>query len=526
MEQIPKSALPTGPVVLCILDGWGERAPAADNAISLAETPTYDRLRATCPTGLIDASAKAVGLPDGQMGNSEVGHMNIGAGQVVMQDLPRIDAALATGALAADHRLNGFAGRILAAGGCCHLLGLVSPGGVHSHQDHIVALARILAAAGVDVRIHAVLDGRDTAPRAADEDLRRFAADLGESGRIVTVIGRFFALDRDQRWDRVEQAYQAIRWAIGAPAENLETALQTARDRGENDEFVTPTVIADYAGMKDGDGLLMANFRADRAREILTALVDPDFSGFDGGQLPAFSDRLGMISYSSALDKWFPALFQPIDLTDTLGEVTAKAGKRQLRLAETEKYPHVTFFLNGGREQEFPGESRILVPSPNVKTYDLQPEMSAVEVCDNLVAAITGGDYELIICNFANPDMVGHTGVLAAAISAVQTVDQCLQRIETAIHAADGCLLITADHGNIEQMTDPDTVGPHTSHTTNLVPAILVNGPASVTRLRMGQLSDVAPTLLTLMGLVPPTAMTGRSLLVDDPPAVVTNAAE
>ena len=526
METKLTSATGQAPVVLCILDGWGEREAAPDNAISLAATPTYDRLRATCPTGRIDASAEAVGLPAGQMGNSEVGHMNIGAGQIVMQDLPRIDAAVASGALASNPQLQAFAARIAAAGGCCHLLGLLSPGGVHSHQDHIVALARILSAAGLEVCIHAILDGRDTAPRAADEDVQRFVADVGDAGRIVTLIGRFFALDRDQRWDRVEQAHQAIRWGKGAVAADLSTALQGARDRAENDEFVTPTVIADYAGIADGDGVLMANFRADRAREILTTLVDPDFNGFDIGALPVFSAQLGMISYSRALDQWFPALFQPVDLKDTLGEVVAAAGKRQLRLAETEKYPHVTFFLNGGREQEFPGETRVMVPSPKVKTYDLQPEMSAVEVCDQLVAAIASGDYELIICNFANPDMVGHTGVLSAAIDAVETVDQCLGRIDAAICAAAGCLLITADHGNIEQMTDPETVGPHTAHTTNLVPAVLVNGPTAIKQLRSGRLSDIAPTLLRLMGLAAPAGMTGRSLLSEDHDLVLTRAAD
>ena len=526
MTNTSSFSAPTGPVVLCILDGWGERAAAADNAISSAATPIYDRLRDSCPRGLIDASAGAVGLPEGQMGNSEVGHLNIGAGRVVMQDLPRIDRAVADGSLAADTRLARFVARVKEAGGRAHLLGLLSAGGVHSHRDHMLALARTLHAAGLDVVIHAVLDGRDTPPRAADADLPGFLDDLGETARVVTVCGRFFAMDRDQRWERVVEAHRAIAGGDGVVADDPLAALYAARARDESDEFVQPSVVAGYSGMADGDGLLMANFRADRAREILTSLVDPDFDGFTRGTPPAFADRLGMVSYSQALDQWFDALFPPLDLADTLGEVVAAAGKRQMRIAETEKYPHVTFFLNGGREEEFAGETRVLIPSPKVKTYDLQPEMSAATVCDRLVAAIEGGDFDLIICNFANPDMVGHTGVMAAAVRAVETVDHCLGRLEAAIAKTGGRMLVTADHGNIEQMRDPAIDGPHTSHTTNLVPALLIGGPSAVTSLRPGRLADVAPTILALMGLAAPAVMTGNSLLVTEDGGTAAVAAE
>jgi len=509
-RRLPK---PRGPVVLCILDGWGYREERENNGILLAETPVWDRLMASCPRALLNASELHVGLPAGQMGNSEVGHMNLGAGRKVMQELPRIDQAILDGSLGQNPELAKFAASLKQSGGACHLLGLVSPGGVHSHQDHMVALAKLLAAQGVTVKIHAFLDGRDTPPKSALGYMKKFLADLGDAATIATVSGRFFAMDRDKRWDRVEQAYDVAVDGKGAAAKSALAAIEAAYERDETDEFVAPSAIAGYAGMQDGDGVLMANFRADRARELLTALLDPAFDGFARGRTIRFGAVLGMVEYSSSLAKFMPCLFTSAALENVLGAVLAKAGMRQLRIAETEKYAHVTFFLNGGVEQEFPGETRILVPSPKVKTYDMQPEMSAPELTDKLVAAIGSGDFDLIVVNYANGDMVGHTGNLQAAIQAAQTIDASLGRLEAAVQQAGGVMLVTADHGNIEMMQDPDTHEAHTAHTLNLVPAILVNGPKEAVGLKDGILADVAPTLLQLLGLPQPGEMTGRSLL-------------
>jgi 2,3-bisphosphoglycerate-independent phosphoglycerate mutase len=452
------------------------------------------------------------------MGNSEVGHMNLGAGRVVMQDLPRIDLALnfpdvERGALAADPTLAEFVASMRRSGGAVHLLGLLSPGGVHSHQDHMAGLARLLAGCGLRVIVHVFLDGRDTPPSSARGFMERFLADLPEGATVGTVSGRFYAMDRDKRWDRVDLAYRALVDAQGQPADDAFAAIDAAAQRGETDEFALPTVLKGYAGMRDGDGLLMANFRSDRAREILTALLDPAFEGFPRSRRPAFAASLGMVEYSSALNPLIPALFPSNVLIDTLGAVVSAAGKRQLRIAETEKYAHVTFFFNGGEEKVFEGEERILVPSPAVRTYDLQPEMSAPEVTDRLVDAIESGKFDLIVVNFANTDMVGHTGILEAAIKAVEAVDSCLGRLEAAVRAAGGRMLVTADHGNAEEMRDPDSGEAHTQHTLNRVPAILVGAEAEPVALQDGALADVAPTLLALMGLPQPAAMTGRSLL-------------
>ncbi|MSO84544.1 MAG: 2,3-bisphosphoglycerate-independent phosphoglycerate mutase [Rhodospirillales bacterium] len=509
------------PVVLCVLDGWGERGPAADNAIALAKMPNWNRYLGAAPRARLDASALEVGLPEGQMGNSEVGHMSLGAGRVVMQELPRIGQAVKTGALARHPRLLEFIAALKKSGGVCHLMGLLSPGGVHAHQDHIAALAKIVAAADVPVAVHAFLDGRDTPPQSALDYLAGFEADLAGTNnvRVATVTGRYWAMDRDHRWERVEKAFFALAEGKGEKAETPRAAIEVAYGRGETDEFILPSVIGAYAGMKDGDGLLMANFRADRVREILAALAVPAFSAFARPRRPRFAALAGMTGYSAELDPLFPALFVTENLTRILGEVVADAGLKQLRIAETEKYAHVTFFLNGGREREFPGEERILVPSPRVATYDLQPEMAADEVTDRLVAAIASGRFDLIVVNYANGDMVGHTGILAAAIQAAETVDRCLGRIERAAIEAGGALLITADHGNCEQMLDPETGQPHTAHTLNRVPVILVNGPPGAGRLRDGRLSDVAPTVLELMGLAQPREMTGQSLLLAQPAA-------
>ena len=507
---------PRRPVVLCVLDGWGHRETRENNAIRMARTPVLDRLYKTCPSALIDASEQEVGLPPSQMGNSEVGHMNLGAGRIVTQDLPRIDAAIESGELAANPALARFIGRLKKSGGTAHILGLLSSGGVHSHQDHMAALARLVMAAGVPVAVHGFLDGRDTPPRAARDDLRAFQAAGAPGGPEVpfaTITGRYYAMDRDRRWERNALAYRVLVSAEGETAPDAATAIEQSYAADTSDEFVKPTAIGGYSGMNDGDGLLMANFRSDRARQILAALLDPEFDDFARGRVVRFAAALGMVSYSAALDPLLDTLFEPLELGHTLGQVVAEAGLKQLRIAETEKYAHVTFFLNGGREAEFPGEERIMVPSPRVATYDLKPEMSAFEVTDKLVAAIEGGRFDLIVVNYANGDMVGHTGNLSAAIAAVEAVDACLGRLANAATAAGGALLITADHGNAEQMADPGTGQAHTAHTTNKVPAILVNAPSWAAALDDGRLADVAPTLFALLDLPAPAEMTGRSLI-------------
>ncbi|MBF0335386.1 MAG: 2,3-bisphosphoglycerate-independent phosphoglycerate mutase [Alphaproteobacteria bacterium] len=504
------------PVVLCILDGWGHRDEREGNAIALADTPNWDALRATCPAALLKTSGLEVGLPDGQMGNSEVGHMNLGAGRVVMQDLPRIDLAVADGSLAENPTLAGMIASLRRTGGVCHMLGLLSPGGVHSHQDHMAALGRLIAGQGVPVRVHAFLDGRDTPPSSGLGFVERFLADVaGSDVTIASIGGRYWSMDRDKRWDRVTKGYDAMACGKGVHAPDAPAAIQASYDDGKTDEFMLPAVIGDYSGMRDGDALLMANFRADRAREILSALVDPAFDGFPRSRVVDFATRLGMVEYSTDLNRFIQPLFPAQELTRILGELVSEAGLTQLRIAETEKYAHVTFFFDGGEEATLPGEDRILVPSPKVATYDLQPEMSAVEVTDRLLAAIASNRYDLIVVNYANGDMVGHTGVIEAAVRAVQTLDGCLGRLAQAVRAAGGRMLVTADHGNAEQMVDPATKQPHTAHTVGPVPVLLVNGPAGVT-LRDGRLADVAPTLLALLRLPQPQEMTGRPLLVQD----------
>ena len=504
------------PVVLCVLDGWGCRPPAEDNAISRADTPVYRRLLATCPNAQLVSYGVDVGLPEGQMGNSEVGHLNLGAGRVVVQDILRIAAAVKDGSLAKNPALAHLIEELLVTRGTCHVLGLISPGGVHSHQDQIASLVRTVAEAGVPVAVHALLDGRDTPPKSACDYIRKFEADIaGRNAKIVTVGGRFYAMDRDKRWERVERAYDAMTHAKGERAPDPIAAIAAAYARGETDEFVLPTVIDGFTGMWDNDGLLCGNFRADRVREILTALLDPAFGGFPRAKFVEFVAAVGVTEYSAPLAKLMPALFAPIRLKRLLGEEVARAGWRQLRIAETEKYAHVTYFFNGGNEKPFEREDRSLVPSPKVKTYDEKPEMSAEEVTRVLVEAIRDDKYEFILVNYANPDMVGHTGNLEAAIKAIETVDRCLGQVEAAVKEMDGVLLITADHGNAEQMYDPVNHMPQTAHTVGNVPAILVNAPG-VRALHDGRLADVAPTLLALMGLPQPEEMTGRSLLFSE----------
>lgn len=441
--------------------------------------------------------------------------MNLGGGRVVMQDLPRIDAAVADESIARLPALNDFAASVKAGSGTVHLMGLLSPGGVHSHQAHLAALARALAEQGLTVAIHAFLDGRDTPPRSGADFLRDFEREIAGNERIsiVTVSGRYYAMDRDSRWDRVEKAYAALVEAKGEVADSAAAAIDASYQQDAGDEFVLPTVIGSYAGMGDGDGILMGNFRADRAREILSALLDPGFDGFARSQIAKFSAALGMVSYSTALDNLLSVLFPPQHLTNVLGEVLANAGLKQLRISETEKYAHVTFFFNGGEEQQFDGEERILIPSPRVATYDLKPEMSAYEVTDRLVEAIGNGRFDIVIVNYANGDMVGHTGDFDAAVKAVEAVDACLGRLEDAVLTAGGTMLVTADHGNCEMMRDPATGGAHTAHTTGPVPFVVVGATDSVTGLNEGRLCDVAPTVLDLMMVPQPEEMTGQSLL-------------
>lgn len=502
------------PVVLCILDGWGLRDDPANNALAQARLPNYRRLLETRPFAKVGTSGRDVGLPDGQMGNSEVGHMNIGAGRIAVPDLGRIDNAVADGSLKDNPAITGLIAKLKQSGGALHLLGLLSDGGVHSHQDHMAALAKIFARAGVTVQVHMFADGRDTPPKSALGflDAFRTALDGAEGVALATVSGRFYAMDRDKRWERVAQACEALVDAGGKTADSAEAAIEQAYAADETDEFITPTAIAGYAGMKDGDGLLMANFRADRAREILTALLDPHFDGFGRARMVKFAGAVGLTEYSAALNAFLETAYAPVQYPLTLGEVLSKAGRAQLRIAETEKYAHVTFFMNGGEEQPFEGEDRILVPSPKVKTYDLQPEMSAPELTDKLTAAIASGKYDLIIVNYANPDMVGHTGSMPAAIKAAETIDACLAKLERTVTQMDGAMLITADHGNLEQMLDPESGQAHTQHTTNPVPLLLVGPRTEGYGLEDGRLCDIAPTLLHFLGLPQPAEMTGHCL--------------
>ncbi len=501
------------PVVLCILDGWGLRDEREGNAPLQANTPAYDRIMADCPHATLVTFGPDVGLPTGQMGNSEVGHTNIGAGRVVAMDLGQIDLAIEDGSFFEKDAIKVFAKAVKAAGGIAHLAGLASPGGVHAHQDHIVAAAKALVDQGLTVVVHAITDGRDVAPRSAAEQLQALQDDLPEGVRIVTVVGRYFAMDRDNRWPRVEKAYAAIvRGETGGrQAATAPEAAERSYNEDVSDEFIEPTLIGDYAGMKEGDGLFFVNFRADRAREILTAIGAPVFSEFDISGRPKLSAMLGMAEYSDQHNDFMETVFPKAKIVNTLGAWVAKQGLRQFRLAETEKYPHVTFFLNGGKETPEAGEDRFMPKSPDVATYDLQPEMSAEEVSDRFVAAIEDG-YDLIVVNYANPDMVGHTGDLGAAIKACEAVDRGLTRVLAALEKTGGAMILTADHGNCETMIDPETGGPHTAHTTNLVPVALFGGPSGVS-LSDGRLADLAPTVLELMELEQPEEMTGVSLI-------------
>ena len=502
--------MPPRPVMLVILDGFGWREDSADNAVAQAKTPNFDRLWQTGPHAFLHTSGRDVGLPGGQMGNSEVGHLNIGAGRVVPQELVRIGDAIAAGSIARAPALTTLIDAARRSGGACHLMGLVSDGGVHAHQDHATALAKILTDAGIPVHVHVFTDGRDTGPDTGAAFVAGLQRALPPGAAIATITGRYFAMDRDRRWDRVERAYKAIANADAPRMETAEQAMQAAYRAGTTDEFIEPVIIGHYAGAIDNDVLLCFNFRADRVRELLAALLDPAFDAFPR-RTRTFAAAIGMTRYSDALAPFMGSIFAPIALHNILGQIVADAGRSQLRMAETEKYPHVTYFLNGGEEAPYPGEDRIMVPSPKVATYDLQPEMSAPELTEKAVAAIDSGKYDLIVLNFANPDMVGHTGSLPAAIRAVETVDTGLGLIADAISHQGGTLLVTADHGNCEMMRDPETGGPHTAHTTNPVPVFLAGREGAT--LHDGRLADLAPTLLDLMQLAKPAEMTGKSLI-------------
>ncbi|WP_136634371.1 2,3-bisphosphoglycerate-independent phosphoglycerate mutase [Pseudooceanicola onchidii] len=499
------------PVVLCILDGWGLSDRTEANAPHLADTPTYDRIMATCPNATLVTHGPDVGLPRGQMGNSEVGHTNIGAGRVVAMDLGQIDLAIEDGSFARNDALTAFIDKLKASGGTAHVMGLMSDGGVHGHVDHIKAAIAAIAGAGVPVAFHAVTDGRDVAPKSAYSYLSDLEDALPENAAIASLSGRYYAMDRDNRWDRVAEAHAAMINGAGQKCATAHAAITRGYENGETDEFITPTVIGGYRGAQDGDGFFCLNFRADRAREILSAVGEPGFSAFDTGPRPDWAALLGMVDYSEAHNAYMTTCYPKQEIVNTLGEWVAKQGKTQFRLAETEKYPHVTFFLDGGVENVKAGEDRFMPLSPKVATYDLQPEMSSEEVTDQFVAAIEKG-YDLIVTNYANPDMVGHTGDLKAAMAACAAVDRGLARVLAALEQAGGAMILTADHGNCEVMVDPVTGGPHTAHTTNLVPVALIGGPAGAT-LRAGRLADLAPTLLDLMGLPKPDEMTGESLI-------------
>ena len=504
------------PVMLLILDGWGYRdQKTEDNAIEMGDTPNWHNLLQTCPHAFVETSGLDVGLPKGQMGNSEVGHMNLGAGRVVMQDLPKIDQAIENHTLEKNPVVTELIQTLKTNGKTCHLMGLMSPGGVHSHQAHMVALCEILDRNGIRVAVHAFLDGRDTPPTSAVDFLASFEKSIQNMNNvhIATISGRFYAMDRDKRWDRVELAYNNIVAADGKRYQSADEAIKASYAAGVNDEFVIPCVIGDYQGAEDGDAVLMANFRADRAREILYALSDEKFEGFERRKIIHFSINVGMAEYSVDHNRFMKTIFAPEQLKNIYGEIIANHHMTQLRIAETEKYAHVTFFFNGGEERLFEGEDRILINSPKVATYDLKPEMSIYEVTDALVKAIESKKYDTIICNFANGDMVGHTGIMSAALQAVKAVDTSLGRVMKAIKDVDGVLLVTADHGNVEKMVDEQTGQPYTAHTVGKVQAVLYNAPATVKGLKDGRLADISPTLLDLLNLEKPQEMTGNSLL-------------
>ncbi len=503
------------PILLCILDGFGVKRGGKHDAIANAKTPVLDELFKNYPHSELKTFGEAVGLPEGQMGNSEVGHMNIGGGRIVMQTLPKIDNSIKTDELKNHKEIQEQIKILKANGGALHLMGLVSDGGVHSHEDHIIYLANVYANAGVKVWLHIFTDGRDTPPNSAVGYVKKLLDKTkNENVEVATISGRYYAMDRDKRWDRVEKAYDMLTQGDTDDIGNVTDAVKAIENsyaNNVNDEFIIPIASKDYHGMKDGDGLLMANFRADRARQILDALTATEFTNFNRKKVVKFSSLVGLVEYSDALNKKLKVVFPSEIVKNTLGEIVADKGMKQLRIAETEKYAHVTFFFNGGVEEVFKGEERIMVPSPKVATYDLQPEMSAFEVTKNLTDAINSKKFDLIVCNFANGDMVGHSGIMEAAVKAVEALDKCLGQLKEVIKDAGGVMIISADHGNVEEMVDENGL-PHTQHTVGAVPFILVNYDKKVS-LDNGRLCDIAPTILEIMGLPKPAEMNGKSLI-------------
>src|SRR3990167_1444135 len=506
------------PITLIILDGWGYREEKSHNPILSVKTPTFDRMTTHYPHGLLEASGTAVGLPEGQMGNSEVGHLHIGAGRKVPQELTRINTAVKEGSFEKNPVLLDAINTAKKKQKAVHILGLASPGGVHSLVTHIAAIIKLVHQQGVTQNYcHAILDGRDTPPKSAQASLQ-LLQDLYEtlgSGQVASIVGRYYAMDRDKRWDRTELAYRLFtEGKANAQARSAVEGLQHAYQQGQTDEFVKPTCILNQNGeaitIKDGDVVILMNFRADRARQLSYALTDADFNGFKRPVFPKLSDYVTLTEYDKNLAA--KVAYPPLVLLNTLGEYVASLGLQQLRIAETEKYAHVTYFINGGSEKTLPGEDRILVPSPKVATYDLQPEMSAIELTDKLTQAIENQKYDLIICNYANPDMVGHTGIENAAKQAVAVMDECMKRILTTLEKVGGEALITADHGNIECMYDEQHHQPHTAHTNNLVPIYYLGRPATFQH-DIGALDDIAPTILYLLGVKIPPEMTGHVLL-------------
>ncbi len=505
------------PVLLLILDGFGYREETDSNAVAAAQKPNWDALWRDYPHTLINASEKFVGLPSGQMGNSEVGHLNIGAGRVIYQDLTRVDLAIENGSFFSNPCFIDAIDVAKQNGSTLHIMGLLSPGGVHSHENHIFAMLEMAAKSGlIKVNLHAFLDGRDTPPKSATQSLvaLQHKCDSLGVGKIASITGRFYAMDRDNRWERVQTAYDLLtRGEAEYSYSDAIAALNAAYARGESDEFVKPTRILSgnepAASMQDGDVVIFMNFRADRAREITHALTDENFTGFNRVHFPHLGRFVSLSSYGAEFD--LPNAFSSEDIHNDFGEYLSSLGMKQLRIAETEKYAHVTYFFSGGKETPYPGEDRILVPSPKVATYDLQPEMSAYEVTDKLVQAILSRQYQAIVCNYANGDMVGHSGDMRAAIKAIETLDICIGRVVKAMQSIGGEVILTADHGNAEQMQDNVTMQAHTAHTLNLVPFLYVGRPATLAE--TGTLSDIAPSLLQMMGLSQPTEMTGHSLI-------------
>lgn len=510
-----KSNAPVKPVVLCILDGWGIGDGGEFDAIASANTPNYDHMIKTYPNTTLTTFGELVGLPEGQMGNSEVGHMNIGAGRIVTQFLPRVDNAFAGGDVEKSPDIQKMITTLKASGKSCHIMGLLSDGGVHAHMDHIIKLSKIMAKNGVRVKIHAFMDGRDCPPQSGkafvEETFRQISGEKLIS--LATLCGRYYAMDRDNRWERVQKSYDCIVQAKGKVTNDPLAAIQESYDAKVTDEFIDPLVVEGYQGFEPDDAIIFANFRSDRARELLQALLYQDFKGFERiGVRPNIVQSLGMVEYSDDLTKLMCVLFPPVEHKYILGEVIANAGLKQVRMAETEKYPHVTFFFNGGIETPYTGEERILVASPKVATYDLQPEMSAPELSEKLLIAIDSDKFDVVIVNFANTDMVGHTGSVTAARKAAETVDLTLGKLEKLVLSKGGVLLVTADHGNADQMYDPITKGPHTAHTLNPVPFIVV-GAGYIKLHNGGKLADIAPTMLHFLGLHQPTEMDGRCLV-------------